>query len=103
MAGIRDRVDPDVIALEGFHEGFGHPVTLRAFDRGEARDQVERQGNLDGLVRGEDRAVVRQPLHRMRRAQGAEALEPMRRVFLLWREAALIHKGAVDLRLHRKG
>src|SRR5215469_17960730 len=58
--GIRDRVDPDIIALEGFHEGFGHAVTLRTFDRGEARDQVERQGNLDGLVGGEDRAVVRQ-------------------------------------------
>jgi len=39
---IRDRADPDVIALEGFDEGLGHAVAFRAFDRGEAGDQVER-------------------------------------------------------------
>ena len=48
--GIRDRVDPDVIALEGLHEGFGHAIALRAFDRGEARHQVKRQSDVDGLV-----------------------------------------------------
>jgi hypothetical protein len=30
--GIRDRADPDVVALEGLHEGLGHAVALRAFD-----------------------------------------------------------------------
>ena len=40
-SGIRDRTDPDVVALEGFDESLGHAVAFRAFDRGEARDQVE--------------------------------------------------------------
>ena len=41
--GIWDRADPDVITLEGLHESLGHAVAFRAFDRGEARHQVERQ------------------------------------------------------------
>src|ERR1700680_1722096 len=73
-SGIRDRADLDVVALEGFDERFGHTVALRAFDRREARDQVERQGDLDGLVSREDRAVVGEPLHRMWRTYRAEAL-----------------------------
>ena len=51
-SGIRDRADPDVVALEGFDERFGHAVALRAFDRREARHQVERQGDLDDPVGG---------------------------------------------------
>jgi hypothetical protein len=66
--GIRDRIDPDVVAFEGFHEGLGHAVALGAFDWGEAWEQVERPGDLDGFVGGEDRAVVGKPLHRIRRA-----------------------------------
>ena len=58
-SGIGDRADPDIVALEGLHEGLGHAVALGAFDRGEARGQVEGQGDLDGPVGGEDRAVVR--------------------------------------------
>src|SRR5437868_3630965 len=73
-SGIWDRTDPDVIALEGLHECLGHAVAFRALDRGEARHQVKRQGDLDGSVGGEDRAVVGQPLSRMRGADRAEAL-----------------------------
>ena len=65
-SGIWDWADPDIVALEGLHERFGHAVALRAFDRGEARHQIERDGDLDGLVGGEDRAVVGEPLHRVR-------------------------------------
>src|SRR5437870_13603902 len=57
-SGIRDRTDPDIVALEGLYESLGHAVALGAFDRGEAWDQVERHGDLDGFVGGEDRAVV---------------------------------------------
>jgi len=73
-SGIRDRADPHVIALKGFDERLGHAIALRAFDRGEARHQVQRQRELDGPMSGEDRAVVGEPLHRMRRADPAEAL-----------------------------
>ena len=47
------------------------PDALRAR---EARGQVERQGDLDSPVGGEDRTVVGQPLHRMRRTNTANAL-----------------------------
>src|SRR5256885_9698579 len=43
-------------AVRGFYDTRGK-VAFRAFDRGEARDQVERHGDLDGSVGGEDRAV----------------------------------------------
>src|SRR6266702_1253544 len=71
-SGIRDWADPDIVALEGLHESLGHAVALRAFDRGEARDQVERHGDLDGFMRGEDRVIVGKPLYGMRRVDRAE-------------------------------
>ena len=40
-SGIRDWTDPDIVALGGFDKGFGHAVAFRAFDRGEARHQVD--------------------------------------------------------------
>jgi hypothetical protein len=71
---ICDRADSDIIALEGFDERFSHAVAFRAFDRGEARHQVEGHGNVDCAVSGEDRAVIREPLHRVWRADVAEPL-----------------------------
>ena len=38
--GIRDCVDPDVVALEGFDEGFGDAVAFRTFDRGEQASRL---------------------------------------------------------------
>src|SRR6266568_5194052 len=55
-SGIRDWADPDIVALEGLYESLGHAVALGAFDRGEAWDQVERHGDLDGFVGGAVRA-----------------------------------------------
>lgn len=72
--GVRNRAYPDIVALEGFDEGFGHAVALRAFDRRETRLQVQCQSNLNGPVGGEDRAVVREPLHPVGGTEGAEAL-----------------------------
>jgi hypothetical protein len=57
----RDRAGSDAVALEGLREGFGHAVALRVFDWGEARDQVERQGDL--VVR---RAAKIEPLSESR-------------------------------------
>src|SRR5271170_7707765 len=71
---IRDRANPDVIALEGLYESLGHAVAFRAFDRGETRGEIERQGGLDGPVGSEYRTVIGQPLHWMRRAERAETL-----------------------------
>src|SRR6516225_2300268 len=72
--GIRDRTDPDVIAFEGLHEGLGHTVAFWAFDRGEARGEIKRQGDRDSPVGSEYRTVIGQPLHRIRRAERAETL-----------------------------
>src|SRR5262245_6291870 len=71
--GVRDRAYPDIVALEGFDEGFGHAVALWAFDRRETGFQVQRQRDLDRLVSREDRAVIGQPLHPMRSPECAEA------------------------------
>jgi hypothetical protein len=60
-AGIRQMVDPDIVAFEGFDEGFRDAVALRALDRCEAGREIERDSHIDGIGRGVDRAVVRQP------------------------------------------
>src|SRR6266567_5546779 len=73
-SGMGYRDDPDIVALERLHERLRHAVALRAFDRGEAWHQVERHGDLGGLVGGEDRSVVGEPLHRMWRADRGKAL-----------------------------
>src|SRR5438270_9126661 len=73
-SSIGDWVHPDVIALERLHQRLGHAIAFRAFDRGEAGHQVERQGGLDRLVGNEDRSVIGEPLHGMRRADLAKAL-----------------------------
>jgi len=39
---VRDRVHPNVVALEGAHEGFGHAVAFGAFDGREAGLEIER-------------------------------------------------------------
>lgn len=72
--GIGPWVDPRMVALEGFHEGFGHAVGLRAFDRRRARQQADLTGQFTSLVRAVGRAVVRQPLNRQR--QPAPQPEP---------------------------
>src|SRR5205807_2766498 len=72
-SGVWDQAYANVVALQGFDEGLGHTVALRAFDRGEARYQIQRQGDLNRPVGGEDRPVVGQPLHGMRRADRTEA------------------------------
>ena len=40
--GVGDRIYPDIVALEGFHEGLRHAVALRAFDGSEAGFEIER-------------------------------------------------------------
>src|SRR5438105_860285 len=45
-SGVWDQAYANVVALQGFDEGLGHTVALRAFDRGEARYQIQRQGDL---------------------------------------------------------
>jgi len=51
-----------------------------SFDWGEAQHQTERQGDFDGSVGGEDRAVVGKPLHRMRCANAAKMLSTRRAI-----------------------
>src|SRR4029077_18251022 len=57
--GVCDWADTDVVALEGFDKGLGHAVALWAFDRGEARRQIERQGSArSGAGKKTDVAVA---------------------------------------------
>ena len=46
--GIGDRVHPDIVALEGLHDGFGDAVALGALDGRKARHEPERRRRLDG-------------------------------------------------------
>ncbi len=69
---IGDRVDPDVIALEGFDEGFGDAVALGALDRGKAGDEVKRDRHADGVGGGVDGPVVGQP-----RCRSAWKIDPL--------------------------
>ncbi len=71
--GIRHGADAEVIALEGLREGLAHADALGARDRREARDEVELGGEDAGIVGGVDRAVVREPFHRLWRANPAKA------------------------------
>src|ERR1051325_3690243 len=73
-SGIGDQPDPDIVAFERLHERLGHAVALWALDGGEAGHQIQRHGDLDGAVSGEDRAVVGEPLNRMRCTDTAETL-----------------------------
>jgi len=43
--GIRDGADPNIVALEGLHKSLGHAVAFGAFNRGEARGEVERKSS----------------------------------------------------------
>ena len=73
-SSVRDQRHPNVVSLECLHERLCHAVALGAFDRRKARHQVEGQGDLHSSMGGEDRAVVGEPLHRMRSANCAKAL-----------------------------
>ena len=45
-SGIRNRTDPDIVALKGFDKGFGHAVAFGALHRRETWDEIERQCGL---------------------------------------------------------
>lgn len=70
--GVWARVHPDVVGLEGLREGLADAVAFRAADRREARDEVQRGREVHRLGRGVGRAVVREPLDRLRGADGVE-------------------------------
>jgi len=55
---IRQRVYANIITLEGFDESLGDTVRFRAAHRREARHQVERQGEVSGLLGRVGAAVV---------------------------------------------
>ncbi len=71
--GVTDDGQPNVVALEGLHEGLRHAVALRTFDGREAGLEVQRHSDVDGLLGREDRTVVGQPLHPVRGPLRAKA------------------------------
>lgn len=59
-----------VVTLQGFDECLADAVALRAADRREAWSEVQRSGEIGRLRGGIGRAVVGEPLDRLRRANG---------------------------------
>src|SRR5688572_4732760 len=72
-SGVRQGVYANIVALEGFYEGFRHAVRLRTADRGEARLQVQRCREVARLLGGVGAAIVREMLDRVRRPDSGEA------------------------------
>jgi hypothetical protein len=70
--GVGRGIEPDVVALEGLHEGLGDAVGFRAAYRRGARHEADRMGEGERLVRREAAAVVGQPFHRLQRRKGAK-------------------------------
>src|SRR5687767_11379230 len=73
LGGVGHGADAEVVALQSLHEGLAHAVALWARHRREAGNEIELRGEDAGLAGGVDRAVVREPFHRMRRPDAAEA------------------------------
>ena len=87
-SGVGPGAEPDVIALEGLHEGLGDAVGLRAAHGREARHEADGVGERDRLVRGEAAAVVGEPLHRVLGSQGTEAAFDRKQHEIAHRDAA---------------
>lgn len=66
--GVWQRVHVNIIPLEGFDEGFRHPVTLRAFDRCEAGFEIELPGKDDCFLGRISRSIISEHLDRLRSA-----------------------------------
>lgn len=62
-----------IVPFEGFDEGLGHAVTLRASNRGEEQIDPEGSGNLRGLPGDIGAAIVREPFQSVWDFQGLEA------------------------------
>lgn len=60
---IRYRIDRDVIALEGFDEGFGHAVGLRAADGRRTRLHADIDEQRSGIFCDEVRSVAGEPFN----------------------------------------
>jgi hypothetical protein len=77
---IRQGVDANIVAFEGFDEALRHAVRLGALDRREAGNEIERGGEVSRLLgrvvaapgSSPGQAIVRQPFERRRRLEGAE-------------------------------
>ena len=63
-AGNRYWTDSGIVRST-LYKRLRHAVAFPAFDRGEVRGEVEHQRHLDGVVCGEDRAMIVKPAHRV--------------------------------------
>ena len=75
-SSVRQRVYASVVALEGFDEGFGDAVGLRALHRREAWHQAEGGGEVARLPGGVRTAIVGQPLDGMWRPDRERSAAP---------------------------
>lgn len=71
--GVRDGIDPDIVALECFDKGFCHSVGLRAADRRRARLHSDVHQHRFRVLCNEARAVVGEPFNRL--GNGVDATE----------------------------
>ena len=68
---IRQRIDASIVAFEGFDETFRYAVRLRALDRREAGNEIERSGEVPARLLGRvGAAIVGQPFERRRLCPG---------------------------------
>ena len=61
---IRQWIDASIVAFEGFDEALRHAVRLRALDRREAGNEIERGGEVARLLGRVGAAIVCQPFER---------------------------------------
>ena len=69
---IRQRVDANIVAFEGFDEALRYSVRLWALDGREAGNKIERGGEVARFPGRVSAAIVCQPFERRRRLEGAE-------------------------------
>ena len=70
--GIRTRLDASIISFQGFDEGFADAIAFRAANGRKAGHESECGGELQGLMGGVGRPIIRQPLNRVRCPQGVK-------------------------------
>ena len=69
---IRQGIDANIVAFEGFDEALRYAVRLGAFDGREAGNEIERGGEVARFLGGVGAAIVCQPFEWRRRLEGAE-------------------------------
>src|SRR5689334_10199261 len=69
---IRQGIDANIVAFEGFYEALRDAVRLRTLNGSEAGNEIKGYREVAGLLGGIGAAIVGQPFERHRSLEGAE-------------------------------